>query len=281
MTITVDRELLATTRAEYVGILETRERPASEFELREVPNGTGGTDLLFRGYACVTDAEYEMEDWLGPWVESVTRGAFAKTLSEGPDVAFLVNHGGMTLARTKPGTLQLSEDGIGLLSEARLDPRNSQVMALRSAVERGDIDEMSFAFRVTRQEWDEDYTRRFINEVSIHHGDVSPVNFGANPHTGGTVSIRSKRSNGEPDPASSDAADTERVLHAIRQLHGGGKLDLEALSAVVTELREPAPPASEDIPPASDTTEEPTAATVDPEEVTRMKAQLALAMSGR
>jgi hypothetical protein len=57
-------------------------------------------------------------------------------------------------------------------------------------MERGDLDEMSFAFRVTRQEWNEDYTERWINEVNLSKGDVSIVNYGANPHTGGLTSLR-------------------------------------------------------------------------------------------
>jgi HK97 family phage prohead protease len=143
-----------------------------------------------------------MEDPYGPWTESVTKGSFKKTLAESADVAFLLNHTGMTLARTKPGTLKLSEvvDGAnspvygitGLHTEALLDPQNLYVQAMRSAVDRGDLDEMSFAFRVLRQEWNEDYTRRWINEVSLDKGDVSLVNFGANPHTGGSVALRQR-----------------------------------------------------------------------------------------
>jgi phage head maturation protease len=42
---------------------------------------------------------------------------------------------------------------------------------------------MSFAFRVTRQQWSPDYDQRDILEVDLHRGDVSVVNFGANPAT--------------------------------------------------------------------------------------------------
>ena len=189
-------------RGELRNVPESRISTGPKFELREVPNGTGGTNLKFTGFASVTEVEYEMEDWLGPWVESVSTGAFKKTLDEGADVAFLLNHQGMTLARTKPGTLKLSEEtdgaaspvyGVtGLHSEALLDPQNFYVQAMRSAVERGDLDEMSFAFRVMRQEWNKDWTRRWINEVSLDKGDVSLVNYGANPSTGGTVTMRQK-----------------------------------------------------------------------------------------
>lgn len=165
--------------------------PFRDMELRSQPDGTGGEVLRFSGYASVTEAPYEMEDWLGAYTEVVRRGAFAKTLAEGADVPFKVNHDGITLARTKSGTLRLSEDSTGLLAEADLDPSSPAVQTLRSAMERGDIDEMSFAFRVTRQEWSPDYTQRDILEVNLNKGDVSAVNFGANPHTAGaTMSAR-------------------------------------------------------------------------------------------
>lgn len=197
---------IAEIRDAYRQVPETRTIPRShsQFEIREVPNGTGGTNLRFTGFASSTgdEASYEMEDWLGGWTESVGLTAFDKTLSDGADVAFLLNHTGMTLARTKPGTLKLSAEkdparspvyGVtGLHSQADLDPQNMYVQAMRSAVDRGDLDEMSFAFRVMRQEWNNDYTRRWINEVSLDKGDVSLVNYGANPNTGGTVSMRQK-----------------------------------------------------------------------------------------
>lgn len=188
-----------STRDAMRNVRETRLCPMV-FELRDVPNGTGGTDLLFTGYASVTDKFYEMQDWVGPFEEQVVGGAFRKTLDEGCDVAFLLNHEGMTLARTKPGTLMLAEhmgsDPAGLHVEARLDPRNPIVAAMRSAIERGDLDEMSFAFRVIRQQWvwaedsGAELDQRYIQEVNLNQGDVSLVNYGANPHTGGTVVIR-------------------------------------------------------------------------------------------
>ncbi len=190
-------------RADLRGVPESRVSTRSEFELREIPNGTGGVNLRFTGFASVTDAEYEMEDIFGTFVESVAKGAFQKTLADGADCAFLVNHSGLTLARTRSGTLKLSEvtnkaespiKGIcGLYSEAMLDPQNPHVIAIRSAVERGDLSEMSFAFRCTRDEWNKpDFDRRVIREVSLAQGDVSLVNYGASPHTGGTVSLRQK-----------------------------------------------------------------------------------------
>ena len=223
-------------RGELRNVPENRISTGPKFELREVQNGTGGTNLKFTGFASVTEAEYEMEDWLGPWVESVSKGAFAKTLSDGADVAFLLNHTGMTLARTKPGTLKLSEEidanlspvkGItGLYSEAMLDPQNMYVQAMRSAVERGDLDEMSFAFRVIRQEWSGDWMRRWINEVSLDKGDCSLVNYAANPTTGGTVTMRQKFvSRREP-------LDLRRAIVRMLELRAGKVLSSDTLGGL-------------------------------------------------
>ena len=61
------------------------------------------------------------------------------------------------------------------------------VRDIKSAMERGDVDEMSFAFRILDPDsgWNEDYTERSIGSVDINKGDVSVVNYGANPHTAG------------------------------------------------------------------------------------------------
>lgn len=236
----IERSRVSATaiRADYRNVVETRVATGPQFELREVPNGTGGTDLKFTGFASVTgdDAAYEMEDWIGPWTESVNVGAFKKTLDEGADVAFLLNHQGMTLARTKPGTLKLSEESdgatspisgvTGLHSEAMLDPQNHFVAAMRSAVDRGDLDEMSFAFRVMRQEWNKDYTRRWINEVSLDKGDVSLVNYGANPTTGGTVTMRQRLS------ARREPMDFRRLMVKLYEVRLGAALSADTMGSL-------------------------------------------------
>lgn len=195
-----------SSRGEMRNVVEKRHMPFQGMELRATDDGN---TLTFRGYASVTDTPYEMEDWLGTYTETVSRGAFKKTLAEGADVPFKLNHDGMSLARTKSGTMRLSEDSTGLHVEADLDARNPVVQGIQSAMERGDLDEMSFAFRVTRQEWNEGYTERWINEVNLNKGDVSIVNYGANPHTGGLTSLR-----GLSDE------DMERVRSFIESMRG-------------------------------------------------------------
>ena len=145
------------------------------------------------GHATVFDYEYEV--YGGPsngagWIERVATGAADATLAEDPDVVFLLNHEGMALARTKSGTLELGVDERGLPSSALLDAANPMSRAVLSGVERGDLDEMSFAFRTTAQEWrahedfpDDEMSLRVITEFNIHRGDVSVVNFGASDAT--------------------------------------------------------------------------------------------------
>jgi HK97 family phage prohead protease len=117
-----------------------------------------------------------------PFKESIAPGAFRKTLMETPDVRLLINHEGLPIARTKNGTLTLSEDDRGLYMDAEIAD-TSIGRDLYKLVERGDVDQMSFAFRVIRQKWSEDRSRRVLTEVSLADGDVSVVTYPAYPTT--------------------------------------------------------------------------------------------------
>lgn len=161
----------AVARAMLHGV-EVREQPD--------PDGTVG----FRAYASVTEHAYDMWDMFGPYTETIAATAFDETLAASPDVTFLLNHGGMTLARTASGTLTLGTDDNGMWYEPRLDPQNSVVRDVMSGLRRGDLNESSFAFRIIRGSWSPDWTAYRIEQVDIDRGDVSVVNFGANPATG-------------------------------------------------------------------------------------------------
>lgn len=167
---------------------EHRSIPIGRVELRA---DSGSNTLTLTGYAS-TFEPYEMYGGpaAGGWIEQLAPTAFNKTLREKPDLHLLINHEGMPLARTKSGTLQLSVDKHGLKVTAQLDRDDPDVQRLETKMKRGDMDEMSFAFRVKAQSWsatddfpDDMYALRTLNEVSLHKGDVSVVNFGANPTT--------------------------------------------------------------------------------------------------
>lgn len=179
-TVDASLEFRRQRAADLDGAREVRRFNTHDVELREVSDGT----LRFTGYASVTERAYEV----GDFEETIARGAFKRTLSENPDVVLLLNHDGLPLARTKSGTLTLSEDARGLRVDADLNPADPDVQRVKPKLERGDVDEMSFAFRATSQDWNEDYTQRRITGATIHRGDVSIVTYGANDaSTGGIV----------------------------------------------------------------------------------------------
>lgn len=129
------------------------------------------------GYASVFDSPSEPM----PFVEYVRRGAFAKTLNDGADVRLLIDHEGVPLARTRSGTLMLEEDDRGLRVEASLDPANPDAARVISAMKRGDISQMSFAFRTIKDSWNGDRSVRELKEVQLY--DVSVVTFPAYEET--------------------------------------------------------------------------------------------------
>ncbi len=152
-------------------------------EVRDEPDPGDGT-VGFRAYASITEHPYDMWDMWGPYTETIAATAFDATLAAQPDVAYLLNHGGMTLARTTSRTLTIGRDDTGLWYEPRLDPANSDVRNILSGIRRGDLDESSFAFRITSGMWDPGYTAYRIEQLDLHRGDVSSVNYGANPGSG-------------------------------------------------------------------------------------------------
>ena len=82
------------------------------------------------------------------------------------------------MARTKNGTMRLYEDEKGLYFEAEL-ANTQEARDLYTLVARGDVDQMSFAFRVIRQKYNEDRSERLLTEVSLADGDVSIVTYPA------------------------------------------------------------------------------------------------------
>ncbi|MFT6772461.1 MAG: HK97 family phage prohead protease [Paracoccaceae bacterium] len=128
--------------------------------------------ITVAGYAAVFGEEADIG---GMFREVIAPGAFAAALTRGDDVTFLINHAGLPLARTRSGTLQLTEDDRGLRMTTELDPDDPDVRAIVPKMRRGDLDRMSFAFVATRQTWDEsrEIPLRTIHEVRLF--DVSIV----------------------------------------------------------------------------------------------------------
>jgi HK97 family phage prohead protease len=153
---------------------ERRTFTVQNIEARQAEDGT----MRMSGYAAV----FNEPSLPLPFIERIAPGAFTKTLSETPDVRLLINHEGLPLARTKNGTMTLTEDMTGLRFDAVLAD-TQEARDLHTLVARGDVDQMSFAFRVIRQKWNKDRTERTLSEVSLADGDVSIVTYPAYPAT--------------------------------------------------------------------------------------------------
>lgn len=158
------------------------------------------------GYAAVFDSPSEPM----PYTEFVRRGAFAKTLNDGADVRLLIDHEGVPLARTKSGTLALEEDERGLRVEAELDPQNPDAARVLSAMRRGDLSQMSFAFRTVKDSYNEDRSVRELKEVQLF--DVSIVTFPAYEET--VAELRSRNQTAIVEVASNLLIRKNQVLIA-------------------------------------------------------------------
>jgi HK97 family phage prohead protease len=192
--------------------IERRTFTVRDVEARAADDGT----MRLSGYAAVfNEASVPL-----PFKETIAPGAFRKTLTETPDVRLLVNHEGLPLARTKNGTLTLSEDGKGLYFNAEL-ANTSDARDIYELVQRGDVDQMSFAFRVIRQKWSEDRSRRVLTEVSLSDGDVSVVTYPAYPTT--TVEARER------------LAETLTAIKEGREVTGDSLIALQAALQQISE----------------------------------------------
>jgi phage head maturation protease len=158
-------------------------------ELREATPGK----LVLRGFASVSEVWYPV----GRFEEKMRRGTWRRMLGgEGPDTVLLEDHDGLGLARTKtpsgePSLILDEPDGRGLRCEAFLDATAPRVQDLRSTAENCGL-QMSVGMLVQDDEWDADGSRREIKAATVHRGDVTCCNFGANQAASAVISERSK-----------------------------------------------------------------------------------------
>lgn len=167
-------------RAERLEVVDRgRVLEARSFATGELRADDDGNPIV-DGYATVYEYPYDVAGGAPyGWSETIAEGACTKSVRERDDVRLLINHDGIALGRTKSKTLDLDSDNIGLRFGSTLDGGSPLVQTLKSAMDRGDMDECSFAFQVLRQEWNADYTQRRILEVKLF--DVSVVTYPANP----------------------------------------------------------------------------------------------------
>ena len=133
---------------------------------------------------------YDQKTDLGWYDEIIERGALDE--ADLKDVRFLVNHNTdmIPLARSRNNnensTMQMSVDDAGMEIRVDLDVENNvEAKSLYSAVERGDLDGMSFMFLVDGDKWDDiesDHPTRTITKLGKIF-EVSAVTFPAYEQT--------------------------------------------------------------------------------------------------
>lgn len=163
--------------------IASAEKITMDVEIRALDTEDGS--IRIGGYAATFNKEATGLNFR----EVIAPGAFTRTLQSANPVFLLVNHdmGELPLAATQSGTLQLSEDKVGLRMEADLDPSNPRAAEVASALRRGDVDKMSFAFTVAEGGQVREEGLRTLTDLDLY--EVSIVTLPAYDST--TVGLRS------------------------------------------------------------------------------------------
>lgn len=116
-----------------------------------------------RGYAALFN---QLSVDLGGFREQIKRGAFTKTIKESDIIATRNHNRNLLLGRNKSGTLILEEDRKGLKME--IDPPDTTYAKdLIISMEREDINQCSFAFKVIEDHWDNKDKNNIIRTLKV------------------------------------------------------------------------------------------------------------------
>ena len=162
---------------------EYRYRQVSDMEVRR--EAKADTDVIvLRGSAIVYNKPYTVADMFGEFEERMHAGCVTDILDRGVDCRFLHNHGGMALARTTSGTLELIDTPTSLDVVVRMDARMQLANDLAIAVERGDENQMSVGMVVGQDEWGENGRMETRDVLKLNDLlDVSQVTYPCSPTT--------------------------------------------------------------------------------------------------
>lgn len=124
-----------------------------------------GDDLIVEGYASKNNV---LSHDIKGFRERTAPGFCRDSIAAGDDCVFTVNHNENWIgARTKNGTLRLSEDNVGLRFHAQLDRNNSFARDVHAQIRRGDLADCSFAFVPLEEDWD--------GVCDLEKGGVGPI----------------------------------------------------------------------------------------------------------
>lgn len=185
-------------------------RSFSQYEVRKTENEN-------IGHITGVPIVFEQPTDIGGWFEeTIARGAISEDVLR--DVALFYNHDLNTkpLARTRTGKLNLTIENDGVHMDAEVNLERSDSKDLYLAIQDGDIDGMSFMFRIEGEEWsdlDTDYPKRRITKIGYVQ-EVSAVNYPA--YNGTSINARANESldsdKNALDNARAKVVDTASIL---------------------------------------------------------------------
>lgn len=185
-------------------------RSFSQYEVRKSENENIGH---ITGVPIVFEQATDIGGWFS---ETIARGAISEDVLR--DVALFYNHDLNTkpLARTRTGKLNLTIENDGVHMDAEVNLERSDSKDLYLAIQDGDIDGMSFMFRIESEEWtdlDTDYPKRRITKIGYVQ-EVSAVNYPA--YEGTSINARANESldsdKNALDNARAKVVDTASIL---------------------------------------------------------------------
>lgn len=173
-----------------------RRLDAADFQVRSEADDQ---PVIVEGYAAKFDEWTVLWNYSDQEVREIIRpGAFQNAIAEKQDVRALIDHNpSLLLGRTQSGTLELSEDEIGL--SFRLTLAKTQVAQdLAENLRLGNLSQCSFAFAprsngeivTTHQDGQKIITEVELVDVDLF--DVSIVTYPAYPNTTVSVANRSR-----------------------------------------------------------------------------------------
>jgi hypothetical protein len=151
-------------------------RAAPTFDAVEFRAAKDGS-TTFHGYAAVFGSPskpiFDPRENSIPFVETISPGAFARTLNSGRRQTFVVDHDDRLFLSATDGPLRLSEDSRGLITESPW-PKTDYADNVRALHESGNPLGMSFTFKAAKKgdQWNDGRTARRLNDVALGHVTV-------------------------------------------------------------------------------------------------------------
>ena len=131
---------------------------------------------IIQGYAVVFDAWADVRSWGESWKECIRKGAFTQSLKEN-NILALYNHDFNNVLARKDVNMKLVEEDKGLWFEIEL-PDTNQANDLYELIDKGIVNQCSFAGYVRKNLWSEDdggNVLREILEIDLIEITITPI----------------------------------------------------------------------------------------------------------